>query len=182
MSGICRPDGGGDGIDADIYKDSAPTELGGSIRMNCCPTCRGRGGFNHRKRTQRRNCSLRQYSSYCLMSYFLQVDGLYVICQILDAMSTATKNEAVWFTTKGQVVIPARLRRQFHIENGTKAIVEATPEGILLKPVTSVTIRRLRGILKRKPGDKPFAEEWAEHKREELELEGGKHAHSTGTR
>jgi AbrB family looped-hinge helix DNA binding protein len=95
-------------------------------------------------------------------------------------MSTATKSESVWFTTKGQVVIPARLRRQFHIENGTKAIVEATPEGILLKPVTKWAIKRGFGLLKRKPGGKPFAEEWAEHKREELELEEAKHARSTG--
>lgn len=32
-------------------------------------------------------------------------------------------------------------------------------------------IRAARGSLKRKPGDKPFAETWAEHKREEMELE-----------
>ena len=95
-------------------------------------------------------------------------------------MSTAAKSDAVRFTTKGQVVIPMWLRKQFHIEDGTKAIVEATPEGILLKPVTAVTIRRLRGILKRKPGDKPFTEEWAEHKREEIELEEAKHARCTG--
>ena len=91
------------------------------------------------------------------------------------------KSDAVWFTAKGQVVIPAKLRRQFHIEDGTKAMVEATPDGILLKPITAVTIRRLRGILKRKPGDKPFAEEWAEHKREEMQLEEAKYAGSTGS-
>jgi AbrB family looped-hinge helix DNA binding protein len=94
-------------------------------------------------------------------------------------MRTVPKSNAVWFTTKGQVVIPMWLRKQFHIEDGTKAIVEATPEGILLKPVTAVTIRRLRGILKREPGDKPFAEEWAEHKREEIEVEEAKHARCT---
>jgi len=94
---------------------------------------------------------------------------------------TETAN-AVWFTTKGQVVIPQRLRKQFHIEDGTKAIVEATPDGILLKPVTAVTIRRLRGILKRKPGEKPFAEQMAEHKRKEKELEEAKYARSTGSR
>ena len=97
-------------------------------------------------------------------------------------MSTITKTHSVWFTTKGQVVIPAWLRKQFHIEDGTKAVVQATPEGILLKPVTSVTIQRLRGILKRKPGDKSFDEEWAGHKREEKELEEAKHARSTGSR
>ncbi len=97
-------------------------------------------------------------------------------------MSMPDTPSAVWFTTKGQVVIPRRLRKQFHIEDGTKAIVEATADGILLKPVTAVTIRRLRGILKRKPGEKPFAEQMAEHKREEKELEEARYDHSTGSR
>src|SRR5690348_821893 len=97
-------------------------------------------------------------------------------------MSSTSKTDAVWFTTKGQVVIPARLRKQFQIEEGTKAMVEATPDGILLKPVTAVAIRRLRGILKRKPGGKPLAEEWAEHKKEEMELEEGKYGRSTSSR
>jgi AbrB family looped-hinge helix DNA binding protein len=97
-------------------------------------------------------------------------------------MNATERADSVWFTTKGQVVIPAWLRKQFNIEDGTKAIVQATPEGILLKPVTSVTIRRLRGILKRKPGAKPFKEEWAEHKRQELELEERKYARSTSSR
>jgi AbrB family looped-hinge helix DNA binding protein len=84
---------------------------------------------------------------------------------------TPTKTDSVWFTTKGQVVIPAWLRRQFHIEVGTKAVVQATPEGILLKPVTAALIKRGRGILKRQPGDKPLAKEWPEHKQREKELE-----------
>lgn len=107
------------------------------------------------------------------------MDGISVLSQLFS-MSTASKTDAVWFTTKGQVVIPMWLRKQFQIEDGTKAVVQATPEGILLKPVTAVTIRRLRGILKRKPGDKPFAEEWAEHKRQEIELEEAKYARCTG--
>ncbi len=97
-------------------------------------------------------------------------------------MSAAPKTDAVWFTTKGQVVIPAWLRKQFQIENGTKAVVQATPDGILLKPVTNVTIRRLRGILKRMPGDKSFDEQWAKHKLEEKELEEAKYARGTGSR
>lgn len=35
-------------------------------------------------------------------------------------------------------------------------------------------LRRCRGSLKRKPGEKPFAEQWAEYKREEKELEEAK--------
>ena len=101
---------------------------------------------------------------------------------IFTAMNAPNKSDAVWFTTKGQVVIPAWLRRQFHIQDGTKAVVQATPDGILLKPVTAAMIEGGFGLLKRKPGDKPFAEEWAEHKREEKELEEAKYARSTGSR
>jgi AbrB family looped-hinge helix DNA binding protein len=87
-------------------------------------------------------------------------------------MSTTEKLETVRFTTKGQVVIPLRLRKQFDIEDGTKAVVQATPEGILLKPMTAALIKRGRGILKRTPGGKPLAEDWAEHKKQERALEG----------
>ena len=86
-------------------------------------------------------------------------------------MSTPAVSATVWFTTKGQVVIPRRLRKEFQIEDGTRAVVTATPEGILLKPVTKWSIDRGFGLLKRKPGGKSFAEEWAEHKRVERELE-----------
>ena len=86
-------------------------------------------------------------------------------------MITTSKADTVSFGTKGQVVIPRRIRRDFEIEEGTRAVVQATPEGILLKPVTAALIRRGRGLLKRKPGDKPFAEEWAEHKKQEKERE-----------
>jgi len=95
-------------------------------------------------------------------------------------MSSTTKTDAVWFTTKGQVVIPMWLRKQFHIEDGTKAVVQATPEGILLKPVTATLIKHGRGIAKRKPDDKPFVQWWAEYKREEIELEEAKYARCTG--
>ena len=97
-------------------------------------------------------------------------------------MSATVQPESVRFTTKGQVVIPMWLRNQFEIEEGTRAVVQATPEGILLKPITAVTIRRLRGILKRKPGDKPLAEEWADHRRAEKELEETKHGRNTSSR
>jgi AbrB family looped-hinge helix DNA binding protein len=86
-------------------------------------------------------------------------------------MNATSKLDSVWFTSKGQVVIPAWLRKQFHIEDGTKAVIQATPEGILLKPVTAALIKQGRGIIKRKAGDKGLAEEWVEHKREEKALE-----------
>ncbi len=65
-------------------------------------------------------------------------------------MNVPTKAETVYFSIKGQVVIPRRLRKEFEIEEGTRAYVEATPEGILLKPITARFIRSLRGSLKGK--------------------------------
>ena len=78
-------------------------------------------------------------------------------------MIATNKPETVNFGTKGQVVIPRRLRREFEIEEGTKATVVATPEGILLKPITRAYIKSLRGSLK---GTKAMEAFMAERKRE----------------
>ena len=86
-------------------------------------------------------------------------------------MIVAQKPESVYFSVKGQVVIPRRLREKFEIQEGTRAYVEETPEGILIKPVTRWAIERGFGLLKRKAGDQSFADEWAEHKRAERALE-----------
>lgn len=37
---------------------------------------------------------------------------------------------------RGTIVIPARLRRQFHLEEGSYIIVEARQEGILIRPAS----------------------------------------------
>jgi len=63
-------------------------------------------------------------------------------------MNVAAKTETVYFSAKGQVVIPRRLRKEFEIEEGTRAYVQSTPQGILIKPVTTKFIRGLRGSLK----------------------------------
>ena len=107
------------------------------------------------------------------MTIFLLIIPLtdYDLDVILVVSIMTEKIETVWFTTKGQVVIPRRLRKQFDIEDGTKAVVQATPEGILLKPVTAALIKRGRGVLKRAAGAKPLSEEWAEHKKQERSLE-----------
>lgn len=65
-------------------------------------------------------------------------------------MHAASKAELIYFSAKGQVVIPRHLRKEFEIEEGTKATVVATPEGILIKPVTAKFIHSLRGSLKDK--------------------------------
>jgi AbrB family looped-hinge helix DNA binding protein len=63
-------------------------------------------------------------------------------------MIQANKVDTVSFSEKGQLVIPRWLRNEFGIEKGTKASITATPEGILLKPITRAYIRSLRGSLK----------------------------------
>jgi len=80
-------------------------------------------------------------------------------------MITTLKTDTVSFGTKGQVVIPSRLRREFEIEEGTKATVVSTPEGILLKPITRTYIKSLRGKYKHLP----LMETLKEIKREERE-------------
>jgi len=78
-------------------------------------------------------------------------------------MNAATKIDTVYFSTKGQVVIPRRLREEFEIEDGTRASVQSTPQGILIKPLTAKHIHNLRGSLK---GSKAFAEFKSERKKE----------------
>jgi AbrB family looped-hinge helix DNA binding protein len=53
-------------------------------------------------------------------------------------------------TVKGQIVIPAALRRKYGIKAGTKITVIDSGETIILKPVTEETIKRLQGSLKGK--------------------------------
>ena len=91
-------------------------------------------------------------------------------------MANTTTPETVSFTVKGQIVIPRRIRREFEIENGTKAVVQTTPDGILLKPITGAAIKRARGVLKRKPGEKPLRQWWSEYKKEEEKLDEARYA------
>ena len=51
-------------------------------------------------------------------------------------------------TTKGQLVIPARIRRRFGIKAGTRVRFLEREGEIVLQPVTSAAIRGLCGVLK----------------------------------
>ncbi|RMD57789.1 AbrB/MazE/SpoVT family DNA-binding domain-containing protein [Candidatus Parcubacteria bacterium] len=75
--------------------------------------------------------------TYLLLTYSISVSSIF--------LEMTTKAESVRFSSKGQVVIPRRLRKEFEIEEGTRAFVEATPEGILIRPLTARFIRGLRG-------------------------------------
>lgn len=95
-------------------------------------------------------------------------------------MKVKPLGEKVSFSVKGQIVIPRALREEFEIKAGTLACIEATSEGILIKPITKKSIHKLYGILKRKPGEKSFAEQWTKYKQEEKALEEAKYARITG--
>ncbi|MHB8779193.1 MAG: AbrB/MazE/SpoVT family DNA-binding domain-containing protein [Anaerolineales bacterium] len=62
-------------------------------------------------------------------------------------------------TIKGQIVIPASLRRKYGIKNGTKIIVTDIGDAIVLKPVTEQYLRNLQGSLKGRGGLKVLVEE-----------------------
>jgi bifunctional DNA-binding transcriptional regulator/antitoxin component of YhaV-PrlF toxin-antitoxin module len=65
-----------------------------------------------------------------------------------SVMSGILGTDVVRFSTRGRVVIPRRLRRECPIKGGTPAYVLATPQGILLRPVTRAYLRSQRGSLK----------------------------------
>jgi len=61
------------------------------------------------------------------------------------------KIETSVVTTKGQLVIPARLRRRFGIKKGTRVTFVEDAGRIIVQPVTREFIRDLRGSLKGEP-------------------------------
>ncbi|MGA2822637.1 MAG: AbrB/MazE/SpoVT family DNA-binding domain-containing protein [Bacteroidales bacterium] len=62
-------------------------------------------------------------------------------------------------TSKGQIVIPASLRRKYGIKKGTKIIILDNGESIVLKPITEQYLQKLQGSLKGKGGMKVLLEE-----------------------
>lgn len=70
-------------------------------------------------------------------------------------------------TVKGQIVIPATLRRKYGIKNGTKIIVTDIGDAIVLKPVTEQYLKNLQGSLKGRGGLKVLVEERRKDKERE---------------
>lgn len=70
-------------------------------------------------------------------------------------------------TVKGQIVIPAALRRKYGIKNGTKIIVTDIGDAIVLKPVTEQYLINLQGSLKGKGGLKALVDERRKDKERE---------------
>ena len=51
-------------------------------------------------------------------------------------------------TSKGQLVIPARLRRKYRIEPGTKVLFMERNHEIVIQPVTKEFVRSVCGLFK----------------------------------
>ena len=56
--------------------------------------------------------------------------------------------ETAYVTSKGQLVIPARLRRRYGIKPGTKVCFVERDHEILFQPLTKEYIRSVCGMLK----------------------------------
>jgi bifunctional DNA-binding transcriptional regulator/antitoxin component of YhaV-PrlF toxin-antitoxin module len=63
-------------------------------------------------------------------------------------MKTTPKTDIIHFAVNGKVAIPLWLRKEFGIEEGTRALVYREGDAILLKPITPRRIKNLRGSLK----------------------------------
>ncbi len=66
------------------------------------------------------------------------------------------KNEVSTVTTKGQLVIPSKLRRKFGIRKGTQVAFVEEDHRLILQPLTPEFIRSLRGSLKGDPSPLKF--------------------------
>ena len=79
-----------------------------------------------------------------------------------------------YVTSKGQLVVPSRLRRRFGIKPGTR--INFVEEGgrIIFQPVTREYIRSFRGMFKLKPGKKSVVQEHLEERRRERDREKAK--------
>lgn len=76
-------------------------------------------------------------------------------------------------TTKGQVVIPQRIRAKYHIKKGTRICFEPRNGEIVIKPLTPDYFEKMAGILKGGKLTQSLLEERARDKeREEQKIKG----------
>lgn len=79
-------------------------------------------------------------------------------------------------TTKGQLLIPKRIRNKYGIKSGVKVVFEETDKGVLITPMNEQYFQSFAGILK--SGN--LKEEMKKMKEEEKELEERKLNLKTG--
>ena len=76
------------------------------------------------------------------------------------------KTEVSTVTTKGQLVIPAKLRRKYAIRKGTQVAFVEEENRLVLQPLTPEFIRSLRGSLKGEPSAMKVLQEERKRDRE----------------
>ena len=69
-------------------------------------------------------------------------------------------------TTKGQLVIPSKLRRKYGIRKGTRVAMIDEETRIILQPLTREYVRKLRGSLKGATSAMKFLKEGRKEDRE----------------
>ena len=74
-------------------------------------------------------------------------------------------------TSKGQLLIPRRLRKKYGIEAGVKVIFEETESGVMIRPVNEQYFKTFRGMLS---STGKLKEEMKAMKAEEKKLEDKK--------
>ncbi len=72
-----------------------------------------------------------------------------------------------YVTSKGQLVVPSRIRRRFGIKPGTRINFVEEGERIIFQPVTREYIDSFCGVFKQKPGEKSVVQELIEERRAE---------------
>ena len=76
------------------------------------------------------------------------------------------KTEVSTVTTKGQLVIPSKLRRKYAIRKGTQVAFVEEENRLILQPLTPEFIRSLRGSLKGEPSATKILQEERKRDRE----------------
>jgi AbrB family looped-hinge helix DNA binding protein len=76
-----------------------------------------------------------------------------------------------YVTSKGQLVVPSRIRRLFGIKPGTRINFVEEDGRIIFQPVTREYIHSFRGMFKQKTGAKSILQEHFEERRKEREKE-----------
>ena len=76
-----------------------------------------------------------------------------------------------YVTSKGQLAVPAKLRRKYNIKRGTRINFLEEGDHIIFQPVTREYIDSFCGIFKLKPGEKSVVQELLEERRAERERE-----------
>ena len=74
-------------------------------------------------------------------------------------------------TTKGQIVIPSKVRRRHGIHQGTRLCIIDEADQIVLKPLTRDYFRKIAGILRSK---KSMVQELLDERSKDKEKEDGK--------